>query len=72
MVKGGAGPPTVAVLVLLMRVLADDVTSGGLGAGQEAEGGGQGAEAVDGDGVTGEAVGGDERRLRGVTREQGG
>lgn len=70
---GGAGPPIV--LVWLMRVLADDVTSCRLGAGQEAEGGRQGAEAVDGYGVTREAVGatrGGKRRLRGVTGERGG
>lgn len=39
-----------------MRALADDVTSCGLRAGQETEGGGEGAEAVDGDGVAGEVV----------------
>lgn len=67
-----AASPARSLRVLRVRALAGDVASCGLRTRQEAEGGGEGAEAVDGDGVAGEVVGadrGEEGGLRGVTPE---
>lgn len=63
-VEGAA--PAGPVHVLLVRALAGHVASCRLGAGQETEGGGHGAEAVHGDGVAGEVVGADRGQKGGL------
>lgn len=63
-VEGAA--PAGPVHVLLVRALAGHVASRRLGAGQETEGGGHGAEAVHRDGVAGEVVGADRGQKGGL------